>query len=159
MIDRIPFIRVSLTFYALRFTHYALRITLYALRFTHYVLLDIPYYTGVIMASSISRREMLVKTGSVVGAGVIASPLDSAAAESRPARGKNDPFRYCLNTSTLRGHKLLLVKELEIASKAGYSGVEPWMGEIEDYLKGGGTLKDLGKRIKDLGLTVESGIG
>ena len=111
------------------------------------------------MGKPISRREMLVKTGSVVGAGALATAAESAASEGQPPKAKNEPFRYCLNTSTLRGHKLPLVKELEIASKAGYSGVEPWMGEIEEYLKGGGTPKELGKRIKDLGLTVESGIG
>ena len=108
------------------------------------------------MAKRISRREMLVKTGTVMGAGVTAA---SAEAAPRPQRTKSEPFRYCLNTSTLRGHKLPLLQELEIASKAGYSGVEPWMGEIEQYLKEGGALKDLGKRIKDLGLTVESAIG
>ncbi len=111
------------------------------------------------MGKPISRREMLVKTGTVVGAGVAAASGESAEAGSMERKSKNEPFRYCLNTSTLRGHKLPLVKELEIASKAGYSGVEPWIGEIEEYLKGPGTLKDLGKRIKDLGLTVESGIG
>ncbi|MCS6863120.1 MAG: TIM barrel protein, partial [Abditibacteriales bacterium] len=79
-----------------------------------------------------------------------------AAAEGRP---KSEPFRYCLNTSTIRGQKLSLVQEIEIAAQAGYHGIEPWMREIEDYVRAGGSLKDLAQRIKDLGLTVESAIG
>lgn len=110
------------------------------------------------MSKRLSRREMLLKTGTAVGAGISASTIESPASTDIHTRGKNEPFRYCLNTSTLRGHKLSLVQEIEIASKAGYSGIEPWIGEIEEYLKTG-ALKDLKKRIKDLGLTVESGIG
>ena len=33
------------------------------------------------------------------------------------------------------------------------------MGTIEEYVKGGGSLKDLKRKIADLGLTVESAIG
>ncbi len=68
-------------------------------------------------------------------------------------------FGYCLNTSTIRGQKLGIVRELEIAAEAGYQGVEPWMRDIEAYLQAGGTLKELRQRIEDLGLTVESAIG
>lgn len=69
------------------------------------------------------------------------------------------PFRYCLNTSTIRGQNLSLVEELEIAAKAGYQGVEPWISEIDKYVEQGGALKELGQRIRDLGLTVENAIG
>lgn len=69
------------------------------------------------------------------------------------------PFRFCLNTSTIRGQELGLVRNLEIAAEAGYDGVEPWIGEIDEYVAGGGSLSDLRQRIADLGLTVESAIG
>jgi sugar phosphate isomerase/epimerase len=69
------------------------------------------------------------------------------------------PFRYCLNTSTIRGQKLSLVEELEIAAQAGYQGVEPWINEIDKYVEQGGSLRELGQRIHDLGLTVENAIG
>lgn len=69
------------------------------------------------------------------------------------------PFRYCLNTSTIRGQNLSLVEELEITAKAGYQGVEPWINEIDKYVEQGGALKELGQRIRDLGLTVENAIG
>jgi sugar phosphate isomerase/epimerase len=68
-------------------------------------------------------------------------------------------FRYCFNTSTIRGQKLSLLEEIEIAARAGYQALEPWIGEIETYVRQGGSLADLKKRIADLGMTVESAIG
>jgi len=68
-------------------------------------------------------------------------------------------FRYCLNTSTIRGQKLSLVQEIELAARAGYQGIEPWLSEIEEHVRGGGTLSDLRKRITDAGLKVEGAIG
>lgn len=68
-------------------------------------------------------------------------------------------FRYCFNTSTIRGQKLNLLEEIDIASRAGYQAIEPWLGEIETFVRTGGSLADLRKRIADLGLTVESAIG
>jgi 2-keto-myo-inositol isomerase len=67
-----------------------------------------------------------------------------------------EPFGYCLNTSTIRGQKLSLVQELEIAAAAGFQAVEPWINEVEQFVKDGGKLGDLKKRIADLGLSVES---
>jgi sugar phosphate isomerase/epimerase len=68
-------------------------------------------------------------------------------------------MRYCLNTSTIRGQKLPLVEEIALAAKAGYQGIEPWLDEIEQYVREGGTLSDLRKRFADAGLTVEGAIG
>ncbi len=48
---------------------------------------------------------------------------------------------------------------IEVAAKAGYTGIEPWIGELDTYVKGGGVLADLRKRIADAGLVVESAIG
>jgi sugar phosphate isomerase/epimerase len=68
-------------------------------------------------------------------------------------------FRYCLNTSTIRGQKLSLVEEIDIAAKAGYQAIEPWIDEIEVFMRSGGSLLDLKKRISDRGLAVASAIG
>jgi sugar phosphate isomerase/epimerase len=68
-------------------------------------------------------------------------------------------FQYCFNTSTIRGQKLSLVEEIDIAAKAGYDAIEPWIGEIEAHVQDGGSLADLKKRIADHGLSVESAIG
>lgn len=79
---------------------------------------------------------------------------------TRPtARPASEPFLYCLNTSTISGSNLDIVQMLEIAAKTGYQGVEPWIRDVEAYTKKGGSLKDLARRISDLGLTVESAIG
>lgn len=102
----------------------------------------------------LSRRRLLTLAGAAAGAAAIGPAPRAAAAERRV-----DPFRYALNMSTIRGQKLSLVQEIEIAAKAGYTAIEPWMGKINDYHKAGHSLKDLGKRIADLGLTVESAIG
>lgn len=76
----------------------------------------------------------------------------------KPAIRKPD-FRYCLNTSTIRRKQIPLETEVEMLAKVGYDGIEPWMNEIQRHKDNGGSLTDLGKKIADLGLTVESAIG
>lgn len=70
-----------------------------------------------------------------------------------------EPFRLCLNTATIRGQKLPLEKSVELVADAGWDGIEPWIDEIEDFESRGGSLDDLARRIRDLGLRVESAIG
>lgn len=104
-----------------------------------------------------NRRTMLAQSGAAAGA-ALASAMTSTAT-ARHDRAADEPFGYCLNTSTIRGQNLTLVEELELASRAGYQGVEPWIREIDQYVAAGGSLDDLRKRIADLGLGVESAIG
>lgn len=68
-------------------------------------------------------------------------------------------FRFCLNTATIQGQNLPLDKQIEVAFKAGYQGVEPWVRDVDRYLQTGGSLKDLGKKCRDWGLVIESAIG
>ena len=107
-----------------------------------------------------SRREALARTGLAVGAVLMSDRLQAAAGspESKPA-ASDSPFIFCLNTATIRGQKLGLVKEIEVVAKAGFQAIEPWTASVEEYVKSGGSLKDLKTRIADLGLTVESAIG
>src|SRR5262245_43999011 len=106
------------------------------------------------MPSQPTRREMLSHGITAAGAAALAQTAAHAAPKTSA-----EPFGYCLNTSTIRGQKLPLVAELEIAARAGYGGVEPWVAEIDEHVKSGGPLSDLRKRIDDLGLSVESVIG
>lgn len=92
----------------------------------------------------------------VAAAGTAVVPSLKAAAAQRPE--SEGPFRYCLNTSTIRGQKLPLDQVVEIAASAGYNGIEPWVREIEDFQRAGGSVADLRKQIEDRGLVVESAI-
>src|SRR4051812_4588522 len=98
-----------------------------------------------------SRREILgTAIGSLGAVTVVGAPKPQPNARQRPA---SEPFGYCLNTSTIRGNQLDIVQVVAAASKAGFHAIEPWITELDAYTKGGGSLKDLGKRIADAGLT------
>lgn len=107
------------------------------------------------MTFKLNRRELLA-AGVAMGAAMEIMNAMPTSAESAPRAGK---FRYCLNTSTIKGQNLSLEDEIEIAAKAGYHAIEPWIGEIEHYVASGKKLSDLRKRIHDHGMTVEDGIG
>jgi sugar phosphate isomerase/epimerase len=83
-----------------------------------------------------------------------------ARAQAAPAQQKGN-FVLCLNTSTIRGQDAAvpLPKEIELAAKAGFTAMEPWIREIQAYVKNGGDLKDLRKRFEDNGITVVDAIG
>jgi sugar phosphate isomerase/epimerase len=101
-----------------------------------------------------SRRQLLARAGLIAGAACLGQETVKAA----EGHASTDPFRLCLNTATIRGQNVGIVKEIEIAAQAGYQSIEPWISSIEDYTKKGGSLADLKKRIADSGLTVESAI-
>lgn len=107
------------------------------------------------MSAIHSRRHWLAQAAASA-AGVAAVATSAAAA---PAAVQNPPIRYCLNTSTIRGQKLPITQVVDLAAKAGYQAIEPWMNELQLYQSQGGSLADLKKRIADAGLTVESAIG
>jgi 2-keto-myo-inositol isomerase len=109
---------------------------------------------------SISRRGMLA--GGAIGLAAAVGPRCARArAETEaPARGVGKPrVQYSLNMSTIRGQKLSLPDQVEVAAKAGYDAVEPWINELRQYQQGGGSVEDLRKRIADRGLAVPSSIG
>lgn len=102
--------------------------------------------------SHISRRDLFgVSAG--LAATVCLDPNAIMAKSPTAVRG------ICLNTSTIRGQKIPIQDIVTMAGKAGYNGIEPWINELQDYRKKGGDLKDLGKKIADQGLKVESAIG
>jgi 2-keto-myo-inositol isomerase len=106
------------------------------------------------MTTFVSRRDWLKTTCGAAGAGLLAAtPAQSAEKEPK------EPFGYCFNTSTISGQKLSIKDEVDIAARAGYQAIEPWIRELDQFVKDGGDLKDLGKRIRDKGLVVPSSIG
>lgn len=106
------------------------------------------------MTDRVSRRHWLRRATATAMVGLGGSNCEAA----QPDRNKAQ-FIYSLNTSTIRGQKIPITEEVTIAARAGYQAIEPWINELELFVKNGGDLRDLGKRIQDAGLRVESAIG
>lgn len=110
-------------------------------------------------ADQLTRRDALLRTSAAFGTALAAGELGAAPWLPPVANRKGQrPFRFCINTATIRGQKLGIVQEVATAAQAGYDAIEPWVRSIEEYVKSGGSLADLRKQISDLGLTVESSI-
>jgi len=108
--------------------------------------------------NQLSRRRFIAGVGAAVGTAVTTGGITVAQGASKTSSKRTVLFSYCFNTSTIRGQKLSLDKEIEITAKAGYDSIEPWVSKINEYVNNGGSLRDIRKRISDLGLTVESAI-
>ena len=117
------------------------------------------------MSRPITRRQALAGAATALGAAAIGACAPTPiAARKKETDGVGDsrvrdPFGYCLNTGTIRGQELSLVEEIDVAAKAGYDAIEPWIKKIVRYKESGGSLKDLAKRCTDHGLKVASAIG
>ena len=117
------------------------------------------------MSQPITRRQVLAGAATALGAAAIGActPTPNAARKketnSVDDSGLRDSFGYCFNTSTIRGQKLSLIDEIDVAAKAGYDAIEPWIKKIARYKESGGSLKDLARRCTDHGLKVASAIG
>lgn len=109
------------------------------------------------MNTNLNRREWLRRSTLAVGAGLAAPAL--VVAEGKGKASEDKPFRFSFNPATIMGQKVPVVKQVEITAKAGYDAYEPWIRDLDQHVKDGGNLKDLGKRIADAGLTVEGVIG
>ncbi len=110
----------------------------------------------MVFGEEVTRRDWLAAT--VVGlAGATLVPHSQA--ETNVAKSNSGPFRVCFNTSTIRGQKLSVDKQIAIAAEAGYDGIEPWIGDLRAFVEGGGKLTDLRKQLDDANLQVESAIG
>ena len=91
------------------------------------------------MSFDLSRRDFFLTSAAAVAAtGAAAARCEARAADAKPAAVGGDPFRYCLNTSTIskcqyQGKQVDAVSEVEIAAKAGYTGIEPWIRSLDAY--------------------------
>lgn len=72
---------------------------------------------------------------------------------SAPATGgkKRDKaeLKFCLNTSTISGQKPGIEKYIDIAARAGYECIEPWINDLKAYTSNGGSLRTLKKLLDD----------
>ncbi|MDZ7369745.1 MAG: sugar phosphate isomerase/epimerase [candidate division KSB1 bacterium] len=73
-------------------------------------------------------------------------------------RRSDEPFRFCLNTSTINGSKLGLLKALSAAASAGFRSVEIWVRDVQAALQSGASVRSIAAAISDLGLTIENAI-
>ena len=106
---------------------------------------------------SMSRRQLLQTSAGTVAIGMAAVTSQSVFS-SGPAPLNPNAVRYCLNMSTIQGEKVDVEEQVRIAAKAGYTGIELWLRDIQRFISGGGKLETLRKQIVDAGLTVESSI-
>jgi sugar phosphate isomerase/epimerase len=113
------------------------------------------------MTDAMTRRTFAGSIGAALAAnaatqGVAADAAPQPAAAKRWQNGAS-PWPLCLDTATIRPASL--EEKIRIAAKAGFDAIEPWEGELHEYEEKGGSLADLGKRIRDAGLFVPSVIG
>lgn len=114
------------------------------------------------MHTMFDRRRFVLGSSAAVAASGLAAQGSHAAQSSlanTQATAEDMPVRFALNTSTIRGQKLPIDQQIEVAAKVGYDGIEPWLGDINRYVEEGGKLVDLRKQIEDSGLFVASAIG
>ncbi len=100
-----------------------------------------------------SRRNAL--SALALGTVGVAVPASLAGKEA----ASPSKFRYCLNTSTISGNNPGLHSYVEIASRAGYDGIEVWVRDVQAALEAGHSVSALKKFIGDHGLKVENAIG
>ncbi len=105
------------------------------------------------------RKDFLRSAAALSCLSVLSGRAQTERVRGELAENNNAWFGYCMNTGTIRGHKLGLAGEIELTARAGYDAIEPWIGTIDEYRKAGGSLADLKKRCTDLGLKVCSAIG
>src|SRR5262249_14744328 len=96
----------------------------------------------------------------VIAAGTLTGGRTPQASGREPAAPGDASANFVLglNTSTIRGQKVPITEEIDIAARAGFRGIEPWIDELKRYAEGGGSLSDLAKRFADAGISVESAI-
>jgi 2-keto-myo-inositol isomerase len=100
-----------------------------------------------------NRRESFKALGLVAGATALPGLAFSEQKKSA------SQFKFCLNTSTIRGQKLGLTKTIETAARAGFDSLELWVMDVKEYKQNGGSMTALKKLIDDNHLTVEDAIG
>lgn len=66
---------------------------------------------------------------------------------------------FALNTSIISGYGLSLPDMIRLTAEAGFSGIEIWTQDVEDFIQHGGSLEQLAALIRESGLSVENLIG
>lgn len=102
-----------------------------------------------------NRRTVLQTLAVTSGFAALGSTSQAAQGEKK----KKTKFRYSLNTSTISGQKAGVEKYIEIAARAGYDCIEPWIPDLKVYLSNGGTLRTLKRLLDDSKIEAINAIG
>lgn len=100
----------------------------------------------------LNRRELLSLSATLIAGASIPLPVKAAVAAPQV------PFRFCLNTSTISGQNPGLKRAIEIASTAGYDGMELWINDIHTYLQQGNSIQSLASFLSSKNMVVENAI-
>lgn len=100
------------------------------------------------------NRRNALQTLAITSGAIAAAP--AAFASKQKLKNK---FRFSLNTSTISGQKPGIEKYIDIAARAGYECIEPWIGDLKAYVDNGGSLRTLKKLLDDNKLTAVNAIG
>lgn len=65
-------------------------------------------------------------------------------------------MKFALNTSTIRPVPLL--QKISIAARAGYTGIELWHEDLDEFIRQGGGLPEVSSMLADFGLKVPTTI-
>src|SRR6185312_16770313 len=99
-----------------------------------------------------NRRDLLKLSAALAVGAFIPGPVKAS------AKTPHGPFRFCLNTSTISGQNPGLLHSVEIASAAGYDGMELWINDIKAYLKQGNSIQSLASFISSKNIVIENAI-
>ena len=109
-------------------------------------------------AGTWTRRD-LARAAATGGALLAAVAPAATIADAQGDPATRHSFLFALNTSTISGSKPTLVEAMEIANRAGFEGIEPWIRELDAHTQAGGSLDDIRKRAADSNLKIVDAIG
>jgi sugar phosphate isomerase/epimerase len=100
----------------------------------------------------LNRRDSLKLSAALLAGVFIPASVNATVTASQ------GPFRFCLNTSTISGQNPGLLRAIDIASTAGYDGMELWISDIRAWLKQGNTVQTLATYLSSKNIVVENAI-
>jgi 2-keto-myo-inositol isomerase len=102
---------------------------------------------------SFSRKEFIIGSSTAAAGLALTGAKRDPKDRFRRFQNGRSPWPISLDTSTIRPAGPIEEK-VRIAAEAGYDGIEPWEGELNDYEQQGGNLEELGRQIASHGLSV-----
>ena len=77
------------------------------------------------------NRRKFIQTASITGASIATGLSFSCSEKQSGFQNGKSPWPICLNASTIRPASF--IEKIDIANKAGYDAIEPWIDDLEKY--------------------------